>query len=220
MNNIIELVDIRNKECKLLDMIDIKFIVDKLSNDFDIEITKIINKNDKYIMSLSLTTLELTVDYEKLKEKKDIVYTNYLIVFALVHELRHFLQLNGDSGILSFIYQECFQYLNSKALFKIAFYSRFHDYFPIEVNANIVGLLYVMYIQRILNDQEYYEIFKTMLFNVLDKVGTEENNDVLVSLLGDDYLKGVEDLDEYELFMNGLLREKDKRDKMLKMILL
>lgn len=220
MNKIIELVDIRNKEYKLLDMLDIKFIVDKLSSDFDIDITNIINKTNKYIMSLSLKNLELTVDYEKIKEKSDTKYNNYLIVFAIVHELRHYLQLKNNSGALSVIYQKCFQYINSTFLFKNAFYSCFHDYFPVEMNANIVGLLYVLYIQKVLNDRVYYEVFKNTLFDLLDKIETKEAQDVLFSLFGDDYTKILEGLDEYDLFINGLLKDKLEREKMLKRILL
>lgn len=220
MNNIIELVKARNTNNELFSMNDIKNIINILASDFSIRLEKIVNKKNKYIMSLSLRDLEFVVDYHQLIKNEDIIYTNYLILFAICHELRHYLQLFNDLGIVGSIYDECFKYINSSLILKTAFYSRFHDYFPVEMNANIVGLLYVMYIQKVLGDQVYFNIFKNTLLEVLKKVEDHDALDVLSSILGDDYVEILNGMNEYELFINGLLRDNSKRDKMLQMILL
>lgn len=220
MNIIIELIDIRNRNNKLLDMFDIENIINELVNYFDIETLKVTNKTNKYLMSLSLRNLELVVDYERLKVSNDVVYTNYVIMFAIIHELRHYWQINFDVGKVTQVYNECFQYINSSSLFKNAFYARFHDYFPIEVNANIVGFLYVLYIQKKLDDQVYYEVFKNMLMDVINKRDIGKTQDVLVSILGNDYLKLLSGLTEYDLFINGFMNNEEKSQEMLKMLLL
>lgn len=220
MNNIIELINKRNKEYKLLNMLDIKYIINELANTFELKIEKITEKKSKYAMSLSLKDLELVVDYEKLKINKNILSTNYLIFFAIVHELRHCCQLKQDFGKIGYIYQECFNYMNSSSFIKIAFYSLFHEYFPVEINADIVAYIYVLYVQKRLGDQIHYNIFKKMLLNLVNEAEIDKKYEVIACILGDDYLEMLNELDEYTLFINGLISDKDKNMKILDKILL
>lgn len=220
MNNVIRILRKRKEDGKLLDLDDIKNIVKLLSIYFDIKITRVTNKNNKYIMSLNLNNLELIVDYKKIPNKKGVTYTNYMIVFLLIHELRHYAQLTNNSDSSIMLYQECMNYISSSSLLKNAFYSRFHDYFPTEINANIVGLLYIMYIQKELNDYEYYNLSKAFLIDLFNNLKTETFQDVLSSIFDSDYKIVLDTLDEYTLFINGLLENKDEEMKVLENILL
>lgn len=216
MLEIIEIIKSNNSKMKLLDMENIKEIVNILTSYFDINIKRIVNRDNKYIMSLSLKDLELIVDYQKIKEFQDVRYANYIIIFGLIHELRHYFQFKEDDVI----YNKCFEYVNSNSLFRIAFYARFHDYFPIEINADIVGLLYCLYIQIKLSDYEYYQMFKDKLYSLLNKLNTEQQRDVLISIMGDDYINYLNGRDEYNLFINGLLLDDEKVNEIIKRVLL
>ncbi len=217
MEDVINLIKIRNGCNKLFSMQDIIMVVNYLTGDLGIKIRRIHNKHNKYIMSLSLEDLDLIVDYEKIKTYQDPREANYLVIFCIVHELRHYMQLDTKEMTL---YQGCFSYINSKSLFKNAFYARFHDYFPIEINANMVAFLYVMYIQRRLGANYYYNLFEDKLNRMLNEINSKELSDVFVSLFGSDYKDVLNDMDEYDLFINGLLIDEVRREEMLKRILL
>lgn len=77
-----------------------------------------------------------------------------------------------------------------------------------------------MYIQRRLGANYYYNLFEDKLNRMLNEINSKELSDVFVSLFGSDYKDVLNDMDEYDLFINGLLIDEVRREEMLKRILL
>ena len=158
-------------------------IVNVLVNALDVDINGIdFVRNDVYPMCYDFKDKKILIDYEflinyysKIARSSDLDYVsllNYYIVFALIHELVHEKQrtyeLNEDAKK---IYDLCFKYVYSEdvnkltALVRNMVYNRLHDYFAIEINANIVATDYLLGIV----DKDYRGYFIRELYKIIKK---------------------------------------------------
>ncbi len=213
MKDIISLMFVRNKMGRIFTPSDIIKITNILADIYKIDI-KGVAFRDNEINSIYFSTDDdlIVVDYKKFFKRDLSAYSNYKMLFSLAHEIRHasqFLSSLTRTDIISKIYLDCFDYVSMKTIISKVFYSKNHDAFPIEINADIVAYLLVIYVAYMLNDNIYYSLFRSM-FEKRIKSFTNSNYDVLKSISGSDVLDYINDLEEYDLFINGLSRDENK----------
>lgn len=213
MKDIISLMFVRNKMGRIFTPSDIIKITNILADIYKIDI-KGVAFRDNEINSIYFSTDDdlIVIDYKKFFKRDLSTYSNYKMLFSLAHEIRHasqFLSSLTRTDIISKIYLDCFDYVSMKTIISKVFYSKNHDAFPIEINADIVAYLLVIYVAYMLNDNIYYSLFRSM-FEKRIKSFTNSNYDVLKSISGSDVLDYINDLEEYDLFINGLSRDENK----------
>lgn len=213
MNELLNLVLKRNKNNETLTSRDIIKITNILTQMYEINIEGVdFRTGEVNTIYYSVDNNIIVIDYEKFFKRNLSIYSNYLMLFSLVHEVRHaaqYLSSVSSDDIISRIYLDCFDYISKNTFIAKIFYSRNHDDFPIEINADIVAYIFVIYVAYMLNDNIYFDIFTKMFFKRI-KGFSNNSYDVLKSVCGEDiidYLSGIED---YDLFLNGLLRNNEK----------
>lgn len=213
MRDIISLMFVRNKMGRIFTPSDIIKITNILADIYKIDI-KGVAFRDNEINSIYFSADDdlIVIDYKKFFKRDLSSYSNYKMLFSLAHEIRHasqFLSSLTRTDIISKIYLDCFDYVSMKTLISKVFYSKNHDDFPIEINADIVAYLLVIYVAYMLNDNIYYSLFRSM-FEKRIKSFTNSNYDVLKSISGSDILDYIKNLEEYDLFINGISRDENK----------
>lgn len=213
MKDIITLMFVRNKIGNIFTPSDIIKITNILKDIYKIDINGV-DFRDNEINSIYYCTDDglIVIDYDKFFKRDLSVYSNYRMLFSLAHEIRHasqFLSSLTKSDIISKIYLDCFDYVSMKTIVSKIFYSKNHDAFPIEINADIVAYLLVIYVAYMLNDNIYYSMFRSMLEKRVRSFANS-NYDVLKSISGSDILDYINELEEYDLFINGLMRDEKK----------
>ena len=231
MNGIINLIGKRNKAQKTLNLSDIIFIVNYICALYNITLSHIRpmsdllgdNADKSHFMVYEAHDNILYINYAKIKEYDSYSFNNYRIIFTIVHELRHCSQFNyclTKDDSVAYLYLICFDTLSQNNIISRIFYSKNHDYFPTEINADIVGILFVLYVTKALGDEIFYEIYLTELEIRIKKALSKRAYDVLISLYGANEFKNLqENMDEYGQFSNGILKEEEKCNNIKQMIL-
>lgn len=213
MKEIINIMSKVNNKNEVLTPADIRKLTISLSRVYGIDIAGVdFRENEKSAVYYSVDDNIIVIDYQKFFENKIAVFKNYMMLFSLAHELRHasqYLTSLMGSDVISKIYLDCFDYISKKTIFTKIFYSQNHDDFPIEVNADIAAYLLVMYVAYVLVDSVYYPILKSMFYKRVSKF-TKSREDALKCICGDDIEDYLVGLDEYDLFINGLSKSKEK----------
>lgn len=182
MKDLKDYLRLLNQHQRLVTQEDIEYIYNILSSLFDVRIKGLeFVENDAYILSYDYNSHKIRVDYESsLKYYFDKVkysglnivsLINYYITFALIHEFCHEVQRssNLDSDIKK-VYDLCFKYTgevdttNKLAdMVRKMIYNKLHDYFAIEINANVIATEYLVSIV----DSEYRNYFMSELYRMV-----------------------------------------------------
>ncbi len=213
MEEIVSIIKRRNNSYENLKFVDIIKIVEILSKIYDVYIDDVVFESDKnYLICYDSDKNIICVDYNEFFSSGELIYNNYMMLFGLVHEIRHALQYRSalcNDDIISKIYLDCFADLSKSTILSEAFYSRNHDFFPIEVNADIVAYLFIIHVAYMIGDYKQVNMFKNML-NIRIRNISMENYDLVKCLSGKDIEKHLKEIDDYNLFINGLLRDEEK----------
>ncbi len=166
-------------------------IIYGISEDVDLEV----NKGIKRMMAYDLKRSVICINWDEIKkviDRNKILPTNYLLAFALIHELNHALQKRRVDTIkdyISYVYSICFSYIDIPSIsivseLKRAIYNESHDLFPIEINADVMSHLKMLEILEGF-DEGYYDIYKYFLINRLMKLyNTQEFKGFYEHVLG------------------------------------
>lgn len=182
MKDLRDYLRLLNQHQRLVTTEDIEYIFNILSSLFDVEIKGLeFVENDSYILSYDYSNKRVRVDYNSVikyyfeKAKKsglDLVsLINYYITFALIHEFCHEVQRSSelDSDIKK-VYDLCFRYTGEGEttnklveMVRKMIYNKLHDYFAIEINANVIATEYLISIL----DSEYRNYFMSELYKMI-----------------------------------------------------
>lgn len=219
MNEIINIVRNSNHKGSVLSIEEIRKIIFILATIYQVEINGVdVKKGQNTSIFYNADSNVIVIDPEKFYSNNMLVFSNYKILFSLVHEMRHAIQyidslLKDDS--ISKIYLSCFDFIGKNNTLSKVFYSVNHDAFPIEINSDIVAYLFVIYVANLLGDTIHAQIFSNMLLDRIDSINNS-NYDVLTCISDGDTILELSLIDEYTLFINGLLRDKDKCKNFIK----
>lgn len=200
---------------KLFNKSEIEYILSVLMEIYGIEFKGVVYNNDvKFWMQYYLKEDNLTINYDFIKRSNKInSLGNYRILFACVHELRHVAQYKKYYAVpkkLQELYDKCFEVINSNNIFNTILYSMYHDYFPVEVNADLVGYLFLLHVTRILGDDEYHQMFFNEFKARIMSVYSINYTQILKSL-NDSTREYYQELDDYTKLMHGLLMYEDAK---------
>lgn len=182
MKDLRDYLRLLNQHQRLVTEEDIKYIFNILSSLFDVEIKGLeFVENDSYVLSYDYNNKLIRVDYEKSlkyyydKAKKsglDLVsLINYYITFALIHEFCHEVQRSSElDNDIKKVYDLCFRYTGEldttnklAEMVRKMIYNKLHDYFAIEINANVIATEYLIGIV----DSEYRNYFMSELYKMI-----------------------------------------------------
>lgn len=176
MNTIREYISFNNLDSRLMNNRDLKNIYDILCSYFGVKVNGLdFDSNNVYSMSYNFEKNMIMINYDKLIDycrRDNILLTNYMIIFCLIHEFIHILQVGYEfkDGIKD-IYDLCFNYIKEQSdnklvnIIKTVIYHRLHDYFAVEINANIEAYSYLI---NLVSD-EYKDYFYRELYELLKK---------------------------------------------------
>ena len=232
MVDIKKYVDIKNQSGTILGRDDIHKIFLKLSDFFDCRVKGFVFTHSKaYPTFITIESKSIFMNYDSLikfyfnvvsvhnKDNKydNVALINYYIVFALIHEFIHGLQ--HDHRITPYkdvnaLYDLCFEYISNdsvkiRRILNNVLYQRLHDYFAIEINANVLAYEYMFYIVR----DEYRDYFMHQLYELVKQCYMDFN-------LYDMYRRilRLEEVDSFKFDMstedkirNGVFLSKDER---------
>lgn len=213
MFEIIKLISIRKKEKKIFTKEDILKIYSLLIREFNVvcveDIYFVKNGVERYFMGYHVNNFKIHIDYSRINKFDDIEKINYDIVFSIFHEIRHAKQMEyckNNKDILAEIYNKCFDYiLNLDGKMGI-YYHLYHSCFPIEINADLVSYIYLIYICEYLKDNSYKKYYLDRFIERCRVSNDKNYNDLLEILLGINLINlAHEKLDTYDLTINGLI---------------
>ena len=128
---------------------------------------------------------------DNLKNKK-IKEANYWIFFYCLHEVMHHRQLVSgitDDKVIQDIFNRSYNYLEEikkekiTQVFQKIMYRMFHDYFPLEINADIMAYIKLLEVLREI-DMEYYDVFLDYFKRRIEKIYEDDKlNDIYAMLL-------------------------------------
>lgn len=212
MDEILDIMLFKNKTTSSFTPNDIREIINIIARMYNVSIDgTFFSKKYKSLMHYDSDSNMIVVNYGKILQINPLIYRNYYILFLIAHEIRHAVQYSyslGSDDVVSKIYLDCFDYIGKKTILSNIFYASNHDDFPIEINADLTAFIFVIYVAFKLDDINYYKRFLEMYYKRINKC-TKSSYDVLKCLCGDDVFKYFNFLDEYSLFINGLLRNNE-----------
>ncbi|MCH5167236.1 MAG: hypothetical protein J1F35_05010 [Erysipelotrichales bacterium] len=224
MHDIINLIGNKNQNNEVLNEVDIKFIIDRLCSLYGITLSDIkpIFAGKRFMCYEAINNI-LYINYKKIKYYNCAALNNYRIMFTIVHELRHYCQFHyclDEGDDVANLYLVCFDWLSKDNLISKVFYGKNHDYFPIELNADIVAILFILYITKYLGDEIYYTIYLNELDAKIRMIYSKKCSDVLNCLYEESQIKNLkENMSEYNQFLNGILNNKEKSNNIKQMLL-
>jgi len=209
------------KECRVKGTIltkeQILSLTEYLKNFFNIDVEVQFSREIKTHMCYVLETNTIMIDYDRL-DSINPIKSNYHIVFSLLHELRHVMQykytLNHDDALADY-YRACFEYLRNQNIISRIFYRKNHDYFVIEINANIVAAYYLIFICNKLDDPIYEMEYRNRLDMELSIIDNPTSDLVKSCLIGEEEVD-----DSYQAFFNGLIKNKEERKNQKDLLLM
>ncbi len=138
--------------------------------------------------------------------KMDDFSSNCYLYFVLLHEIAHASEDEENIGDLNIqnLYRRCFSYVNNSvesntnvaafsSLLNVINYRRVHDYFPVEINADMEAYVRIIPVLKEIDKkkyQEYYRKWGKRLFDICNqypKIDAIIKNLLLLEIPYDDY---------------------------------
>ena len=174
---------IREAMDKVLDYEDITIMFNILMDEYHVDVPLMRDQEMNHIMAFDVARGVILINEEKctnMYKTLSVKDANYVILFAIHHELNHVLQSLRDDE-LGKIYEHCFSYTNSldhsiSAKLRQIIYETMHDYFPSEINADIKSYMAMINFLKDV-DEEAMKRYQELLINRLLRL--YQNNDFL-----------------------------------------